>query len=123
MDKGIKHDSGKPRWSLIPSGVMLDVIAVLEYGSSKYSDENWKKVDNAKTRYYDAAMRHINAWWDGEDKDTETCISHLAHAICCLMFIHWFDNNDEDLTHSQCKAEIDRLKEIIQKRNHEMGLG
>lgn len=115
MDKGIKYDSDKPRWSLVPSGVMLDVISVLEHGSRKYSDDKWKKVDNARVRYYDAAMRHISAWWEGEQNDQETYQSHLAHAICCLMFLHWFDNNREDLTHRHCKAEIDRLKEIILK--------
>ncbi len=93
MDNGIKHDAGKRRWSLVPYGVMNDVIDVLEYGSKKYSDNNWQRVDDSRTRYYDAAMRHLHTWWEGEVEDPETSKSHLAHAICCLMFLHWFDDN------------------------------
>ena len=94
MDKGIKYDSDKRRWSLVPVGVMNEVIDVLEYGSRKYSDNNWKKVPDARTRYYDASMRHIESWWQGEVDDPETQKSHLAHAICCLMFLYWVDQYD-----------------------------
>jgi hypothetical protein len=92
MDTGIKYDSEKRRWSLVPAGVMDEVIDVLEYGSKKYSDNNWMRVPDARTRYYDAAMRHMDAWWQGEVDDVETNKSHLAHAMCCLMFLQWFDN-------------------------------
>jgi ribosomal protein L32 len=44
-------------------------------------------VPDAKRRYFDAAQRHIWAWKAGEETDSETGASHLAHAICCLMFI------------------------------------
>ena len=67
------------------------MVDVLEFGSAKYADDNWQKVDNARTRYYNAALRHIDSWWDGEVKDDETGKHHLAHAICCLMFLMWFD--------------------------------
>ena len=91
--KGTKHDSHKVRYSLLPKGVLEKVLNVLEFGATKYAVENWKEVPNARTRYYDAAMRHIQAWYYGETKDPETGESHLAHAICCLMFLLWFDNN------------------------------
>lgn len=89
--KGTKHDSDKVRYSLLPKGVLEKVLNVLEFGTTKYAVENWKEVPNARTRYYDAAMRHIQAWYYGETKDPETGESHLAHAICCLMFLLWFD--------------------------------
>lgn len=41
----------------------------------------------AWTRMSDAALRHITAWIEGEDKDWESGLSHLAHAICCLTFL------------------------------------
>lgn len=88
---GRKDDSSKLRYSLLPSGTVNQVVQVLEFGSTKYADNNWQKVDNSRTRYYDAAMRHIDAWWHGEKTDSETGLHHLAHAICCLMFLMWFD--------------------------------
>ena len=53
--------------------------------------DNWRYVDNARTRYFDAAQRHIMAWWQGEQTDSESGKHHLAHAVCCLMFLMWFD--------------------------------
>lgn len=89
--QGRKDDSAKRRYSLLPTGTVNSVVDVLEFGSKKYADNNWQKVPNAKTRYYDAALRHIDAWFNGEIKDSETGLPHLAHAICCLMFLMWFD--------------------------------
>lgn len=88
---GVKHDNLKPRWSLLPLNVMREVIAVLEYGAKKYSFDNWQKVINGEDRYYDAAMRHIQARRLGSVRDKESSYFHLAHAICCLIFWLWFD--------------------------------
>jgi hypothetical protein len=90
-DVGTKLDATKPRWSLLPSGTIIQVIAVLEYGATKYSKNNWCQVPDAKTRYYDAAMRHLDAWHRGEVNDEESGLHHLAHACCCVLFILWFD--------------------------------
>jgi hypothetical protein len=95
-DSGIKHDTGKPRWSLLPDGTVELVVRVLEAGAIKYTPGNWQKVPNARTRYYDALMRHVNAWWSGETRDPETHLHHLAHAACCILFLLWLDSNMSD---------------------------
>lgn len=97
-EQGRKDDSAKIRYSLLPVGTVNQVVQVLEFGSKKYADNNWQKVPSARTRYYDAAMRHIDAWWNGELLDLDkgdqkgSHLPHLAHAICCLMFLMWFDS-------------------------------
>ena len=88
----MKFDSNKPRYSLLPKGAVNSVIEVLEFGAKKYSADNWQEVDNAKERYYNAAMRHIYLWWNGEKLDSETNVHHLAHAATNLFFLMWFDN-------------------------------
>lgn len=92
---GVKYDQTKPRMSLMPDGVLNEVLQVLEYGAAKYSVENWMMVPDAQTRYYDAAHRHIEAWWRCETTDPESGKSHLAHAICCLAFMMWFDKHGD----------------------------
>lgn len=92
---GVKADEGKPRWSLLPQGVMGDVVAVLEHGAKKYGVDNWQRVEGADHRYYSAAMRHLDAWWSqGEYRDKESGLPHLSHAICCLLFLAWQDRQD-----------------------------
>jgi len=94
MAKGIKYDNEKPRWSLLPFREVREVVEVLTMGAAKYSDDNWKHVTPNKERYFSAAMRHLTAWFGGEKIDTESNKSHLAHAICCLLFMMWKDNED-----------------------------
>ena len=89
--EGAKHDGGKPRWSLLPLAAVKEVIGVLEFGAKKYDVDNWQKVPDARTRYYDAAMRHLTAWREGEQNDPESGLHHLAHAGCCVLFLLWFE--------------------------------
>lgn len=89
--EGHKADNDKPRFSLVPLSALSEVIKVLEFGAKKYAPDNWQKVPAARTRYYDAAMRHLTAWFSGERNDPESGIHHLAHAGCCVLFLLWFE--------------------------------
>lgn len=93
---GQKHDTQKSRWSLLPADTIHQIIGVLEFGAVKYQVDNWQHVPDARRRYYDAAMRHIDAWWYGEKNDPESKLPHLAHAVCCLLFAMWFDEREYD---------------------------
>lgn len=92
---GVKDDNAKPRWSLLPWGPMTHVISVLEFGARKYSADNWQRVPEARQRYFDASMRHVLAWWQGERIDPESGKHHLAHAVCCMLFLMWFDGRND----------------------------
>lgn len=85
--EGEKFDSGKRRYSLVPRLAHNQVVDVLDYGANKYSPDNWRKVPDLQPRYYDALMRHVDAFRGGEQRDPETGLHHLAHASCCLYFI------------------------------------
>lgn len=91
---GVKFDKGKPKWNLLPWDELEDVVHVLTFGAKKYAPDNWKFVDDANNRYMDAAMRHLVAHQQGEQRDAESGESHIAHAICCLLFMLWHDKND-----------------------------
>ena len=84
--KGIKYDSAKPRMNLLPPKAIIEVSKVLTFGAEKYDAENWRKLDDLQNRYTAGALRHIFAHMDGEQLDPETNLSHLAHALCCLLF-------------------------------------
>lgn len=84
--EGRKDDSGKTPMHLI-APELLDLTAeVLAYGAEKYAPRNWEK-GMAWHRPFAALMRHMWAWWRGDDRDPETGLSHLGHAACCLMFL------------------------------------
>ena len=84
---GRKFDQDKPRMELLPPLATLEVAKVLTFGANKYEPNNWKYVPDAANRYTAGALRHIFARMAQEQLDPESGLDHLAHAICCLMFI------------------------------------
>lgn len=88
MEKGTKNDQDKLMYELLPAQTIQDLVRVLTFGAKKYSPDNWKKVPHATRRYYAALMRHVEAWRMGEEKDPESGLPHLSHALCCLVFLH-----------------------------------
>ncbi|MBN8431835.1 hypothetical protein JF535_13335 [Microbulbifer salipaludis] len=83
----MKHDHGKPQWNLLPWHGVEEVVEVLTFGAKKYAPDNWRHVTDARGRYSAAALRHISAFMQGQERDEETDLHHLAHATCCLLFL------------------------------------
>jgi hypothetical protein len=100
----MKHDTGKPRFDLIPPLAESGVAKVLEFGARKYAPNNWRNVPDPNARYIAAALRHINAVKKGEHIDPESGLSHLSHAICSLMFVSELE-------------ELNRDMEVLNERN------
>lgn len=59
---------------------------VMMHGAKKYAVDNWRQLRPSR-RYADAALRHIFASLAGELNDAETNLPHLAHALCCVIFL------------------------------------
>jgi hypothetical protein len=56
-------------------------------GARKYEPYNWREKTISSSVYYGAAMRHLTAWWDGEDNASDSGLSHLDHALACIGMI------------------------------------
>lgn len=87
-----KHDAGKARYDLVDQAALSAVVAVLTHGAAKYGDDNWRKGfvaarEATQGRYYAAMMRHVESWRSGAQRDRESGFPHLAHAVCCLLFL------------------------------------
>lgn len=85
-EEGRKDDGGKLPWHLIPWDAVRAIGRVLEFGAKKYAPRNWEKGMDW-SRPYSALMRHMTAWWEREENDIETGMSHLWHAGCCIVFL------------------------------------
>lgn len=87
-EKGVKLDSDKDDWSLLPYDALEEIVKVLMFGAKKYSPDNWRVVPSWRKRYFSALMRHVVKWFYGnEKKDAESGLSPLAHAACCVLFL------------------------------------
>lgn len=81
-----KFDADKARMELLPPEAMEKVARVFTYGAKKYAPWNFRK-GMARTRLLGAALRHLFSWSRGEEQDSESGESHLAHAACCVLML------------------------------------
>ena len=92
----LKFDQDKLPLNLLSREALEQTAAVLKFGAEKYATHNWRKGFQW-SRPLAAAMRHLHAFNDGEDKDPESGLSHLAHAMCCIMFLLEFEKTHQEL--------------------------
>jgi len=92
--EAVKADDGKLPFDLIAWDAMQGLAAVLQFGAKKYAPRNWESGLNY-SRVFAAAQRHMAAWFNGENKDPETGLSHIDHAMCCLMFLSAYEKRGQ----------------------------
>lgn len=95
-EKGVKLDTGKPRMDLFPLEVAESISKVLTFGAQKYTDNGWQHVPDAVKRYNAAMLRHLTAIDKGELYDEESGLPHIYHVGCCVSFLIYFFNRDEE---------------------------
>lgn len=105
----MKFDTDKLPVNLLSTEALNQTAAVLKFGADKYHAHNWRD-GFAWSRPLAAAMRHIMAFNDGEDKDPESGLSHLAHAACCIMFLLEFEKTHPHLD-DRYKVDVHKTKE------------
>lgn len=68
------------------TATILGSLGLLD-GMLKYGRTNWRDAGVRASIYYDAARRHLDAWFEGEDEDPDSGLPHLAHALACLAIL------------------------------------
>ena len=68
----------------MPAPVLLECGLVKLHGDLKYGRYNWREAGVRASVYYDASIRHLMAWYEGEDIDPDSGVHHLAHAMTGL---------------------------------------
>lgn len=72
---------------LVPMPAIIEMAEVFRLGAAKYGAYNWRKDRVSASVYYGAGLRHMAAWWEGEDFDPESGRPHLAHAMDCFAIV------------------------------------
>lgn len=74
----------KPSVHFVPPVALFEMGRAMTDGGAKYGAMNWREHKVTGSVYYDAAMRHIMAWWDGEETAADSGVHHLGHAMACF---------------------------------------
>ncbi len=79
--------SDKVPMHLFPqTAVVAGNMAMLE-GACKYGRSNFRAVGVKASIYYDAARRHLDSWFEGEDTDKDSGLPHLWKALACVAIL------------------------------------
>jgi hypothetical protein len=79
-ETGGQKGSKPERMDLIPAEAWEELGRVYGFGAQKYADHNWRK-GYPWSLSLAAMLRHIAAYQRGEDRDPESGLHHLAHAM------------------------------------------
>lgn len=71
----------------VPPSAIHSLARAFADGARKYGPFNWREKTISSTVYYGAALRHLMAWYDGEDNASDSSLSHLDHALACIAMI------------------------------------
>ena len=67
--------------------MLFEAGAALLEGACKYRRHNYRVAGVRASIYYDATMRHLMEWWEGEDIDPDSGVHHVGKAIASLIVL------------------------------------
>lgn len=85
----------KAALSTVPMNVIAEIGVGMMEGAAKYGRHNYRAVGVRSSVYFDATMRHLIAYWEGEDIDPDSGMSHIAKALTSLAV--WRDAQMQDM--------------------------
>lgn len=75
---GLRYNSGKVKFGLIPGHWTRVLAQILTVGAKKYAPRNWEK-GLVHSEILDSLHRHLDSFLKGERYDPETKCHHLGH--------------------------------------------
>lgn len=116
-DTNPKDAVGVRKWRqfcAIPLLVVSEIgVAMLE-GAAKYGRHNYRIAGVRASVYVDAAFGHIAQWWEGEDIDPDSGISHITKAIASLVVLRDAMMQDMLTDDRPPKSKMDKARAEMQ---------
>lgn len=108
--------------STVPGPVLLELGVAMFEGARKYGRHNYRVIGVRSSVYFDALIRHVFSWWEGEDTDPDSGLHHLTKAIATLVVLRdamiqgkCVDDRPPASPREWIKTLNDKVKEIIAK--------
>lgn len=84
----------KISFTKFPTAGLIQGTRAMMDGAVKYGPYNWRDEPVQAHIYVDAAIRHLFAWFSGEENSGDAGVHHLGHAMaCCAILIDAQENN------------------------------
>lgn len=103
--KGVKSDNVKQKFGNVPPIALYHLAKAMSDGEQKYGRFNWREKTATASVLYNAMMRHLLAWYSGEDNAVDSGVSHIGHIMAnCAILLDAKLNNT--LVDDRVKGEI-----------------
>lgn len=118
-DTNPKDSVGVRKWrqfTTVPMTVISEVgVAMLEGHKKGYGRHNYRVAGVRASVYVDAAIGHVAQWWEGEDIDADSNLSHVTKAIASLVVLRDAMLQDMLTDDRPPKAKLDAVRDDLQK--------
>lgn len=108
--------------SVMSAAVTAEIAVGMLEGARKYGRHNWRDEGARASTYWDAALRHLFKWYEGEDIDPDSGLPHIVKAMASLYVLrdamihgNWVDDRPPALP-TGWYEDLDRVAaEIIER--------
>jgi hypothetical protein len=114
--------TNKVPMSCVSGPVMAELALAMFEGSLKYGRHNYRAVGVRTSVYYDAIMRHMMQFWEGEDIDPDSGVSHVTKAIAslvvlrdCMLRGNWVDDRPPESRQGWAAEMNAKAKVLVEK--------
>lgn len=94
-------------------------------GVVKYGAWNWRVAGASAHTYVSAAKRHLDLWFEGQDRDPITGVPHLANALASISILvdasHSGTLVDDRPIDSGYQQDIESIHKMVQHLNELFG--
>ena len=108
--------------STVSGAVIAEIGLGMLEGARKYGRHNYRESGVRASVYRDAAWRHLNQWWEGQDDDPDSGMNHIAKALACLtvlrdamIYDNWVDDRPPAIRDDFWEELNEKAKAIITK--------
>ena len=118
-----KDAVGVKKWrqfSTVPTTVLAEVGVGMLEGARKYGRHNYRVAGVRASVYLDASIGHLMQWWEGEDIDADSGLSHITKAICSLFVLRDAMIQGMLTDDRPPKGNLDALRADLQRRVDEI---
>lgn len=113
----------KVPFHLVPSQVVGEIALGMAEGDLKYGSYNFRAIGVRASVYYSAAERHLKAFWEGEDIDPESRLSHITKALSTLTVLRdamlndkWEDDRPPAVSNPNWLSELNtKMGELLDR--------
>ena len=111
--------------AVLPIRVLWRVALAMLEGALKYGRHNYRAAGTRASVYFDAVVgRHLFSWWEGEDIDADSGLSHIDKAIAGLMVLrdsmlegNWVDDRPPRVVNNMAELNAEAAKLIDRHGN------